>query len=200
MTIQMAAESNDIIKVLLRDTEDGCNNLWKVAASSDTATDRINNAKNSGVGKINVEIGKASKDNDDHVHEVMQNVTDTVVKEMEDITKHFDDGLQDTQIKIVETNDNNTQQILLEQNNNFSRTMSCIDESMNKMLEEVKNKDTDIILQAQEKNLSKVMKLLITSISNVIKEVRTIKRSTSFDDLKQFQQPPEVKETRRRRP
>jgi hypothetical protein len=38
----------------------------------------------------------------------MQNITDTFVKEMEDITNHFDDGLQDTQTKIVEANDNNT--------------------------------------------------------------------------------------------
>jgi hypothetical protein len=47
MTLQMAAESNDMFKSLLRDTEDTLNNMWKIATNIDTAADRINNAKNS---------------------------------------------------------------------------------------------------------------------------------------------------------
>jgi hypothetical protein len=49
-------------------------------------------------------------------------------------------------------------------------------------------------LQAQEENVSKVVRLIINSVSNILQEVKTIKRLNSFDDLKQFQQPPEVKE------
>jgi hypothetical protein len=112
MTIQMAAEDNDILKVLLRDTEDTLNNLWKVAANIDIAADRINNANNSVVGKINVEIAKASKDNDDHVDEVMEYTTDTIVNEINDATRNFEDVLQDSQSLIMETNESNTQLIL----------------------------------------------------------------------------------------
>jgi hypothetical protein len=52
MTIQMAAESNDIFKSLLRDTEDTLNNMWKIAANIETPADRINNAKNSVVLRL----------------------------------------------------------------------------------------------------------------------------------------------------
>jgi hypothetical protein len=37
MTIQLAAENNDIFKLLLKDTEDILNNMWKVAGKIDTA-------------------------------------------------------------------------------------------------------------------------------------------------------------------
>jgi hypothetical protein len=76
MTIQMAAESNDIFKSLLRDTEDTLNNMWKIAANIDTAADRINNAKNRVVLRLSQDIADASRDNDNHVDEIMEQVTD----------------------------------------------------------------------------------------------------------------------------
>jgi hypothetical protein len=82
MTIQMATESNDICKALLRDTEDTLNNMWKVAANFDTAADRINNAKNIVVVRLAQDITSASQDNDNHVNEVMDQVTDKIVSKI----------------------------------------------------------------------------------------------------------------------
>jgi hypothetical protein len=148
MTIQMAAVSDDIFKSLLRDKEDIINYLWKMEGKVDTAADRINNKKNSVVGKINVEIAKVSKNNDDHVDEVMDYTTNTIVNEIKDIDRHFEDELLDNQSLIIEANKNNTQLILIEQCNNFSKALNLIDDGMNRVMIEAKNKDIGVMLKA----------------------------------------------------
>jgi hypothetical protein len=40
----------------------------------------------------------------------------------------------------------------------------------------------------------------MNSFKGIVQEIRSIKRSNSLDDLRQFQQPPKIKETRRRKP
>jgi hypothetical protein len=194
MTIQMAAESNNIFKVLLRDMEDAFNNLWRVTTNIDNVADRINDAKNSVVGKINVEIAKASKDNGDHVDEVMDFTTNMISNEIRDTAKHLEDELQETQSQIIEASENSTQLILTEQCGNFSKGLSWIDEGMNRIMIETRKKDTDSILKAQEDNLFKTLnwikdehEILLKSVNNILQEVRTIKKSNSFDDLKLFQ-------------
>jgi hypothetical protein len=82
MTIQLAAETNDIFKLILVDSEDALNNLLKVTGNIDAAAERVNNAKNSAVGKMNVEIAKASEDNDDHVDEGVQDATNSIINEI----------------------------------------------------------------------------------------------------------------------
>jgi hypothetical protein len=64
------------------------------------------------------------------------------------------------------------------------------------MQDMIKKKDTDIILQAQENNFSKPLNLLMNSFNGLTREIRSIKRSNIFDDLRQLQQPPEIKESR----
>jgi flagellar hook-basal body complex protein FliE len=139
------------------------------------------------VGKINVEIAKASKDNGDHFDEVVQDATNSIIDKILGTNRQIDDGLQETPSQVIDSNENNTQSILSEQNKNFSKTINWIDTSINRLMKEVSNKDTNIILQAQEDNLSDAVNLIINSISNVLQEVRLIKRSNSFDDLYQFQ-------------
>jgi hypothetical protein len=40
----------------------------------------------------------------------------------------------------------------------------------------------------------------MNSFKVIVQEIRSIKRSNSFDDIKQLQQPSKIKETRRRKP
>jgi hypothetical protein len=91
-------------------------------------------------------------------------------------------------------------QILEEQGRNFDKTLNWLDSSMQDLMIETKKKDTDIILQAQENNLNKALNLIMNSFNSLTREIRSIKKSNSFDDLKQLQQPPEIKESRRRKP
>jgi hypothetical protein len=159
MTLQMAAESNDIFKSLLRDTEDTLNNMWRIAANIDTAAYRINNAKNSVVLRLSQDIANASQDNDNHVDEIMDQVTDRIVSKVDEGTKHLDSELHEIHQSIIEENnkkaDNvlttlqeNQHQMLEEQGKNFDRTLKWMDNSMQNLLDETKKKDTDFIIQA----------------------------------------------------
>jgi hypothetical protein len=113
---------------------------------------------------------------------ILQETHQSILSNNEKKSEHLIDTLHDTQ-----------HQILAEQHDNFAKTFNWFDNSMQEVM---KKKDTEVILQAQEKALN----LIINSFNNLSQEIRSIKRSNSFDDLKQFQQPPKVKETRRRKP
>jgi hypothetical protein len=91
----------------------------------------------------------------------------------------------------------NQYQMLEEQGKNFDKTLKWID---NNMQDVMKKKDTDIIIQAQENSLNKALNLIMNSFNGLTREIRSIKKSNSFDDLRQLQQPPEIKESRRRKP
>jgi hypothetical protein len=113
----------------------------KVAANIDTTEDRINNAKNSVVMKIGTEISRASKDNNDHVDEIMEHTTNTIIKEINEGTRHLDIALQKTHQSIRNTNKEETEHLittfqetqLLVINNqvsNFTKTLDWLDNSM----------------------------------------------------------------------
>jgi hypothetical protein len=89
---------------------------------------------------------------------------------------------------------------LAEQHDNFAKPLNWVDNSMQDLMKETKKKDIDIILQAQANNFNKALNLIMNSFNGLTREIGSIKRSNSFDDLKQFQQPPEIKEKRGRKP
>jgi hypothetical protein len=95
------------------------------------------------VGKINVEIAKASKENGDHSDEVVQDATNSIINKILGTNRQIDDGLQETPSQVIDSNENNTQSMLSEQNNNFSKTINWIDTSINRLMKEVSIKDTN---------------------------------------------------------
>jgi hypothetical protein len=98
----------------------------------------------------------------------MDRVTDKIILQVEEGTKHLDSELQEIRQSVKES--------------------------------EKKGDDLLTIIQAQESNLCKALNLSMNSFNGLTREIRSIKKSNTFDDLRQLQQPPEIKESRRRKP
>jgi hypothetical protein len=99
--------------------------------------------------KINTETAKASKDNDNHVDEVMEQMINTIINEINKGTRHLDTILQETHQSMLNSNKEETeylmttlqenQLIMIEaQSNYFSKTLEWLDNSMQSLMSETK--------------------------------------------------------------